>query len=290
MNDLQIFKNEEFGEIQIIKINNEPYFIGKEICTLFGDTNYRRSLSNIDKLDKTLIPIQTAGGKQSMIVINENGLYDLLFSMQPQKAKGVSQMTQAINERIDKLKRFKRWVTHEVLPAIRKHGGYLTESKIEEALLNPDTIIQLATALKNEKIEKEKLMSENKNLIVENEKQNQLIGELKPKADYTDRILRSRGTVKVNVIANDYGFTATAFNKKIKELGIQYKEGKDWLLYKKYREKGYTHTKTFEFKHSDGTPDTKTNMEWTQKGRLFLYEILKQHGILPMIEQEVLFN
>ena len=284
MNDLQIFKNEEFGEIQIIKINNEPYFIGKEICTLFGDTNYRRSLSNIDKLDKTLIPIQTAGGKQSMIVINENGLYDLLFSMQPQKAKGVSQMTQAINERIDKLKRFKRWVTHEVLPSIRKTGGYIAgEEKMTE-----DELILKAMNVLNKKVEI--MREENQRLEAENEKQNQLIGELKPKADYTDRILRSRGTVKVNVIANDYGFTATAFNKKIKELGIQYKEGKDWLLYKKYREKGYTHTKTFEFKHSDGTPDTKTNMEWTQKGRLFLYEILKQHGILPMIEQEVLFN
>ncbi len=181
-------------------------------------------------------------------------------------------------------RKFQDLVTDEILPAIRRTGGYIAGEKE----MTEDELILKAMNVLNKKVEIMK--EENQRLEAENEKQNQLIGELKPKADYTDRILRSRGTVKVNVIANDYGFTATAFNKKIKELGIQYKEGKDWLLYKKYREKGYTHTKTFEFKHSDGTPDTKTNMEWTQKGRLFLYEILKQHGILPMIEQEVLFN
>lgn len=270
MNDLQIFKNEEFGEIRTLEINNEPWFVAKDICEILDIKNTTQAINRLEDDEHTMLNIGRQGNTN---FINEYGLYNLILASRKKEAR-----------------EFKRWITHEVLPSIRKHGGYLTESKIEEALLNPDTIIQLATALKNEKIEKEKLMSENKNLIVENEKQNQLIGELKPKADYTDRILRSRGTVKVNVIANDYGFTATAFNKKIKELGIQYKEGKNWLLYKKYREKGYTHTKTFEFKHSDGTPDTKTNMEWTQKGRLFLYEILKQHGILPMIEQEVLFN
>ena len=120
MNNLMIFKNEEFGEIRSLEINNEPWFVGKDICTMFGDTNYRRSLSNIDDEDKKLMLIETAGGKQNMTVLSENGLYDLLFGMQPQKAKGVSQNEHAINDRIEKLKRFKRWVTHEVLPSIRK--------------------------------------------------------------------------------------------------------------------------------------------------------------------------
>lgn len=284
MNDLMIFKNEEFGEIRSIEINNEPYFVGKEICILFGDTNYRRSLANVENEDKMLVPIKTSGGKQNMTVINENGLYDLLFSMQPQKAKGVSQNEQAINERIEKLKRFKRWITHEVLPSIRKTGGYIAG---EENMTEDELILKAMTVL-NTKVEN--LKQKNKQLQEDNEKQNQLIGELKPKADYTDKILKSKGTIKVNVIANDYGFTAVAFNKKLRELGIQYKEGKDWLLYRKYRGKGYTHTKTFSFQRSDGTPDTETNMEWTQKGRLFLYNKLKENGILPMIEQESLFN
>lgn len=284
MNDLMIFKNEEFGEIRSIEINNEPYFVGKEICILFGDTNYRRSLANVENEDKMLVPIKTSGGKQNMTVINENGLYDLLFSMQPQKAKGVSQNEQAINERIEKLKRFKRWITHEVLPSIRKTGGYIAG---EENMTEDELVLKAMTVL-NTKVEN--LKQKNKQLQEDNEKQNQLIGELKPKADYTDKILKSKGTIKVNVIANDYGFTAVAFNKKLRELGIQYKEGKDWLLYRKYRGKGYTHTKTFSFVRSNGTPDTETNMEWTQKGRLFLYNKLKENGILPMIEQESLFN
>ncbi len=124
-------------------------------------------------------------------------------------------------------------------------------------------------------------------LQLENNRKDQLIGELKPKADYTDRILQSKGTVKINVIANDYGLTAIAMNKKLHELGIQYKQGKDWLLYSEHRGKGYTHSKTIHFFHEDGTPDTTMNMEWTQKGRLFLYDLLKKNEIIPTIEKEV---
>lgn len=214
MNDLQIFKNEEFGEIQIIKINNEPYFIGKEICILFGDTNYRRSLSNIDKLDKTLIPIQTAGGKQSMIVINENGLYDLLFSMQPQKAKGVSQMTQAINERIDKLKRFKRWVTHEVLPSIRKTGGYIAGQ--EE--MTEDEIMAKALLVANNKINE--LKSKNNNLEIQNSKLLVSNETMKPKAEYFDEL------VDRNLL--------TSFRETAKALKIKEKKFINFLLNHKY--------------------------------------------------------
>ncbi len=280
MNELMIFKNEEFGEVRGLEINNEPYFVGKEICTLFGDTNYRRSLSNIDKEDKMLLPIKTAGGKQNMTVITENGLYDLLFSMQPQKAKGVSQNEQAINNRIEKLKRFKRWVTHEVLPSIRKTGGYIAG----EENMTEDELVLKAMNVLNTKVEK--LRAENKNLLANNNKKDQIIGELKPKADYTDRILQCDDLTKVNVIACDYGFSAIEFNKILKKLGIQYKEGKDWLLYKKYRGKGYTQTKTFEYPHKDGTKGSRTTMYWTQKGRLFLYEFLRTKGILPRMEEE----
>lgn len=200
-----------------------------------------------------------------MIVINESGLYSLIMS-----------------SKLPNAKRFKRWVTSEVLPSIRKTGGYIAG----EENMTEDELILKAMNVLNTKVEN--LKERNRQLEIDNEKQNQLIGELKPKADYTDRILQSKGTTKVNVIANDYGFTATAFNKKLNELGIQYKEGKDWLLYRKYRGKGYTHTKTFSFKRSDGTPDSETNMEWTQKGRMFLYEILKKNGIVPAIEKEVI--
>lgn len=124
MNNLQIFNSEEFGEIRTVTIDNEPWFVGKDVCEAFGDTNYRRSISNIDDSDKGVSQMDTPGGKQNMIIINESGLYALLFQMQPQKAKGVSQNDELINERVEKLHRFKHWVTSEVLPSIRKTGGY----------------------------------------------------------------------------------------------------------------------------------------------------------------------
>ena len=124
MNEIQIFNNEEFGKIRTVTIDNEPWFVGKDVCEAFGGTNYRRSISNIDDSDKGVSQMDTPGGKQDMIIINESGLYALLFQMQPQKAKGVSQNDDLINDRVEKLHRFKHWVTSEVLPSIRKTGGY----------------------------------------------------------------------------------------------------------------------------------------------------------------------
>lgn len=266
MNDLMIFKNEEFGEIRSVEINNEPYFIGKDIAEVLGYERADNAIrKHVDEEDKLMHQISASGQNRNMIIINESGLYSLIMS-----------------SKLPNAKRFKRWVTSEVLPSIRKTGGYITG----EENMTEDELILKAMNVLNTKVEN--LKERNRQLEIDNEKQNQLIGELKPKADYTDRILQSKGTTKVNVIANDYGFTATSFNKKLNELGIQYKVGKDWLLYRKYRGKGYTHTKTFSFYRSDGTPDTETNMEWTQKGRMFLYEILKKNGIVPEIEKEVI--
>lgn len=178
----------------------------------------------------------------------------------------------------DAAQKFQAVLADEVLPAIRKHGAYMTPEKIEEALLNPDTIIKLATELKAER-------EARKHAELEAASAKQVIGELKPKADYTDRILSSKGTVTTTAIAKDYGMSATGFNKLLHELHVIYKIGKQWFLYAKYQAKGYTHSKTFDFIHSDGKPDCNMQTEWTQKGRLFLYEFLKGHGVLPMIER-----
>lgn len=174
--------------------------------------------------------------------------------------------------------RFQAKLADEILPAIRKHGGYLTPEKVEEVLMNPDTIIKLATELKNERAKREAAELEAANA-------KQIIGELKPMADYTDKILACKGTVPTTSIAKDYGMSAAAFNRLLHEQGIIYKMGKQWFLYAKYQAKGYTHSKTFGFKHKDGSPDFTVQTEWTQKGRLFLYEFLKSKGILPMIER-----
>lgn len=173
-------------------------------------------------------------------------------------------------------KKFKRWVTSEVLPAIRKHGIYA----IDEVLNNPDMLIAALTELKAER-EKTKLLTETVAV------QKQQISEMKPKASYYDVVLNCKDLVAISVIAKDYGWSANRMNQYLHKKGVQYKQGnKIWLLYQKYSELGYTSTKTNSYSGSDGTVHTKPHTYWTQKGRLFIYELLKSNGILPNIERE----
>ncbi|WP_125772375.1 phage antirepressor KilAC domain-containing protein [Companilactobacillus furfuricola] len=167
--------------------------------------------------------------------------------------------------------KFQDWVTSEVLPTIRKHGAYLTDSAIEQTLTDPDYLIKLATQLKTEREGR---------LIAE-----QQVAEDRPKVTYYDKVLANSSLVTITVIAKDYGMSGREMNAKLHELGIQYKQGKTWLLYSKYQHNGWTHSDTTMVKRKDGTEKAVLNTKWTQKGRLGLYEVLKQHDIYPMIEQ-----
>lgn len=127
---------------------------------------------------------------------------------------------------------------------------------------------------------------EKKILQLTNQTQKQIIGELKPKADYTDRILQNKGLVTITQISKDYGMTGNAMNELLHSLGVQYKQSGQWLLYLKHHDKGYTHSQTINITRNDGRPDVKMNTKWTQKGRLFIYNLLKENGTLPVIERE----
>ena len=131
---MQIFKNDEFGQIRTVVIENEPYFVGKDVADILGYQNGSRDINaHVDEEDRLKYQISTAGQLREQTIINESGLYALILS-----------------SKLPTAKKFKRWVTNEVIPAVRKHGGYLTPEKVEEVLLNPDTIITLATNLKAE--------------------------------------------------------------------------------------------------------------------------------------------
>lgn len=168
--------------------------------------------------------------------------------------------------------KFQDWVTSDVLPSIRKHGAYMTDEKIEEVLLNPDTIIKLATELKTER---------ERRSIAE-----QRVNELTPKASYYDLVLSNKSLVTITQIAKDYGMSGQAMNHKLHDLGVIYKQGHTWLLYSKYQRTGWTHSETIMVDKADGTQKAVMHTKWTQKGRLGLYDLLKQHGILPLIETE----
>lgn len=134
-NELEIFKNEEFGEIRTVTIDGEPWFVGKDIATALGYSNTRDALAkHVDDEDKGVAKCDTPSGKQNMSIINESGLYALIFG-----------------SKLESANRFKHWVTSEVLPSIRKHGAYMTNEVIERTLTDPDYLIQLATALKEER-------------------------------------------------------------------------------------------------------------------------------------------
>ncbi|MGN0594466.1 MAG: phage antirepressor KilAC domain-containing protein [Hominimerdicola sp.] len=260
MSELQIFKNAEFGSVRILTINDEPYFVGKDVAEILGYTNPSKAIADhVDEDDKLNNESLSSLGQRGGWIINESGLYSLILS-----------------SKLPNAKKFKRWVTSEVLPAIRRHGIYA----IDEVLNNPDMLIAALTELKAER-EKTKLLTETVAV------QKQQISEMKPKASYYDVVLNCKDLVAISVIAKDYGWSANRMNQYLHKKGVQYKQGnKIWLLYQKYSELGYTSTKTNSYSGSDGTVHTKPHTYWTQKGRLFIYELLKSDGILPNIERE----
>ncbi|QIN27805.1 phage antirepressor (plasmid) [Staphylococcus chromogenes] len=247
MQDLQIFNFEELP-VRTLTVDDEPYFVGNDIAQILGYEDYRGAINKkVDTEDKLRSQIDYAGQKRSVTLINESGLYSLIFS-----------------SKLESAKRFKRWVTSEVLPAIRKHGIYATDNVIEQTLKDPDYIITVLTEYKKEK---------EQNLLLQQE-----IGELKPKADYVDEILKSPGTMTITQIAADYGLSAQKLNKLLHKARIQRRVGKQWILYTDHMNKGYTKSETINIVRSDGTPDTQPQTKWTQKGRLKIHEILTDFG------------
>lgn len=254
------FFKKEFGEIRVIEKNNEPWFVGKDVAKSLGYKNVNDALfKHVDEEDKEVVKCDTLGGQQNVTVINESGLYSLV-----------------LKSKLEGAKQFKRWVTSEVLPSIRKHGMYAKD----ELLNNPDLMIAVATELKQEREQRKQLELEKAMLIQEN-------NELKPKADYTDMVLQNKSLMTVTAIAKDYGMSGGSLNKKLHELGIQYKQGGQWFLYAKHQAKGYTSSSTTKIEHTDGRVEIKLHTKWTQKGRLFIYNELKKVGIVPLIEQDV---
>lgn len=250
MSEIEIFKNPEFGEIRTVAINDEPWFVGKDVAVALGYTDAFGALKkHVDSEDKQNCQNDSFESPRGMTIINESGLYSLVLS-----------------SKLPTAKKFKRWVTSEVLPAIRKTGGYIagSENMTEAEIMARAVLIGQRTI----------------------EEQQKRILELKPKADYTDKILASADLVTTTAIAKDYGMSAQQLNNLLKGLKILFKRSGQWFLYAKYQNAGYTSSDTISFTHKNGEPGSKMHTKWTQKGRKFLYDKLKEIGILPMIERD----
>lgn len=162
----------------------------------------------------------------------------------------------------------------------RQYRQYFLD--LEKAWNTPEQIFARALKMADQTIAK--LKDSVRALSTEISVKNQIIGELKPKADYYDEILKNPGLVTITQISKDYGMSEKEMNSLLHDLGIQYKQSGQWLLYSTYHNMGYTHSETVNITRSDGRPDVKMNTKWTQKGRIFLYNTLKEKEILPVIE------
>ena len=262
MNSIQIFNSNEFGEIRTVEKNDVIYFAGSDVAKALGYAIPHKAVQTHCKgVLKWNIP--TNSGNQDVLFITEGDVYRLIMK-----------------SKLPSAEKFESWVMNEVLPSIRKNGGYIAG---QETLSDDELLAKALMVAQNKIAERD---TQIKSLETEVVQMDRTISELQPKANYVDMILQSKSTVTVTQIAQDYGMTARKFNQVLKELEIQRKVGNQWILYAKHQGKGYVHSSTFGITKRNGEQDVAMNTEWTQKGRLFLYEKLKEQGILPMIEKD----
>ena len=241
-NPFEIFTSEEFGKVRVVMQDGEPWFVAVDVCDALDIGNSRMAVSKLDEDEKGVSLIDTLGGQQKLGIVNEPGLYVLVLSSRKKQAKG-----------------FRRWIAHEVIPSIRKHGAYATEATIDKIIDDPDFGIHLLQQLKAERAQKRALEAQN--------------AILQPKAEFYDDILNSESTLTTTDIAKDYNMSAQGLNAFLKKANIQFYQSGRWYLYQKYAEMGLAKSKT--------PPNGRPYLVWTQEGRKFIHDLLKSAGIYP---------
>ncbi|TPE70652.1 phage antirepressor [Halalkalibacterium halodurans] len=256
MQQLQKVFSYQEAEVRTVLINDEIWFVAKDVCQVLGLSNPSKALMALKNNAKTTITLSYSGSnyKTQALVINEAGLYRLIFKSR--KAEAV---------------KFSDWVTEEVLPSIRKTGAYQVEAAPAPSYMIEDPIERAKQWIKEQ--EKVRLLE-------------QRAAEYEEKANYVDQILLSRKTMTTTQIAKDYGMSAQRLNQILKEEGIQYKLRGQWLLKAAYHDKGYTKSRTVDIRRSDGRADIAINTEWTQEGRLFIHKVLTSRGYVALMDRE----
>ncbi|MGX5634022.1 phage antirepressor KilAC domain-containing protein [Bacillus thuringiensis] len=264
MTQMQRFSHNMFGNLEILIQDGKEYFPATDVAGVLGYSNPRDAIARHCKTKGIVAVSQntTEGNRYDKKFINEPNLYRLI-----------------VKSKLPQAEQFEKWVFEEALPTIRKHGAYMTPHTINALLQDPDLLIGLASQLKQE--QQARQMAEQKNLML-----TQQVAENASKITYLDQILQSKDTVTVSQIAADYGLSAVRLNKILKEEKIQYKVNNQWLLYAKHQNKGYTKSHTIDVMHSDGSKSVKMNTRWTQKGRLFIHDMLTKRGIIPKMDKE----
>ena len=242
MNEMQIFKNREFGTIRTISNEQgEALFCAKDVCDALGYKQTHKAVErHVDKGDGMKRPTPTASGIQTMLYINESGLYALILS-----------------SKLESARRFKHWVTSEVLPSIRKQGGYIVARPHESDEVILARVLQIMQATLQRRDEQ--------------------IAQLKPRADYADHVLDSISCFTVTQIGKELNMTGHDLNRLLCEMRIQYVQSGQYLLYADYARQGLAKNRSFEYHTSDGELRTKTYLVWTERGRDFIHRLINKN-------------
>ena len=273
-NAIQSFTNTEFGELEILQEGDKFWFPATKCAQILGYSNpYKAILDHCKKYGLTkregvFLKRNKDGSTMEQVnsanYISEGNLYRLIC-----------------RSKLESAERFEYWVFEDVLPSIRKHGAYISPEVLEELQKNTEKNAELLATLATEQRNRLRLEDENRRLSEAERTLRATVEITQPKATYYDLILENPDAVPVTLIAKDYGYSAVKFNALLHEYKIQFAVGGTWELYQEYADLGYTHNNV----HYTKTGHNKVHMCWTQKGRLFLYDFLKNEGILPMIEQ-----
>lgn len=253
MDDIQTFKNEEFGEVRTLVVNSEPWFVGSNVATILGYTNPQKAIrDHVDDDDKLTERIVLSGQNREVVIINESGMYSLILS-----------------SKLPTAKKFKHWVTSEVLPAIRKTGGYMVSKQDD----TPELIMARALKVAEDTINRHKQQLEQANERIA--LQDTQLKQQAPKVKYVDNVLQSVNTYTTTQMSKELGLReAKQLYNNLKEHGYMFKQSGQWLLTAKYSEKGYTKSRTYQFTRNDGSIGTSSTTVWTEKGRHWLHELL----------------
>jgi prophage antirepressor-like protein len=264
--NLRVFDFEN-QKIRVVTVNGEPWWVAKDVCELFGDTNYKRSIArlDIDENEKGVSQIDTPGGRQDMTVINESGLYALLFHMQPEKSRAEDSQVQ---RRVEQLRKFRRWVTHDVLPSIRKTGIYATPAKIDELLSDPDAWIKTLTELKRERAEKLALAAQ--------------IEKNAPKLAFYETAMTSGTAIDMQEAAAVLRFQKMGRDNLFRFLRDKKILIKNNIPYRDYIERGYFKIIERPYERADGVPAISIQTLVLQPGLAYIRRRLLEAGHAPI--------
>lgn len=253
--NIKIFNNAEFGEIRVMLIDDDPWFVGKDIAVALGYKDTVNALkAHVDEQDKAGWRITTQFGEKETTIINESGLYSLIFS-----------------SKLESAQRFKHWVTHEVLPSIRKHGMYMTDNLLETAIANPDFVIGLIQNMKAEKEKNAALQMQNKQLCEKNE-------EMQPKADYFDDLVAWNVSTNFRSTAKELRIPERLFIKMLISDGYIYRDKNKGILPKAGKGDGLFAVKEYcNQKNKHGGVQTRVTPKGRETFRL-LYASIRRNG------------